>query len=208
MTTDTSENGPREPLDRRAEHDRRPGWRLARWATRTTTTASTRRPRPAARPSSRRRSEDVASRSTSATTARRGGSSSPACRARSRSAASIDVLRNGVKHGPHHVDLFYGTPSPGNAQGGRALRRQPLQRHAAAPLQPRRDAARARSLPVRQRPAGRDVRAEEQPHQADGRGRGRAVQARPRPARAALRVRPLHRRTSPSTTRRSASAPT
>jgi type I restriction enzyme R subunit len=27
---------------------------------------------------------------------------------------TIDVLRNGVKHGPHHIDLFYGTPSPGN----------------------------------------------------------------------------------------------
>ncbi len=27
----------------------------------------------------------------------------------------IDVLRKGVKHGPVHVDLFYGTPSPGNA---------------------------------------------------------------------------------------------
>ncbi len=26
----------------------------------------------------------------------------------------IDVLRHGVKHGPHHVDLFYGTPTPGN----------------------------------------------------------------------------------------------
>jgi len=26
----------------------------------------------------------------------------------------IDVLRNGVKHGPHTLDLFYGTPSPGN----------------------------------------------------------------------------------------------
>ena len=26
----------------------------------------------------------------------------------------IDVLRHGVKDGPHHVDLFYGTPSPGN----------------------------------------------------------------------------------------------
>src|SRR6266571_2949833 len=26
----------------------------------------------------------------------------------------IDVLRNGIKHGPHHLDLFYGTPSPGN----------------------------------------------------------------------------------------------
>jgi type I restriction enzyme, R subunit len=27
---------------------------------------------------------------------------------------TIDVLRHGVKHGPHHVDLFYGTPSPDN----------------------------------------------------------------------------------------------
>ena len=28
----------------------------------------------------------------------------------------IDVLRKGVKHGPVHFDLFYGTPSPGNAK--------------------------------------------------------------------------------------------
>ena len=28
----------------------------------------------------------------------------------------IDVLRKGVKHGPHEVDLFYGTPTPGNAK--------------------------------------------------------------------------------------------
>jgi type I restriction enzyme, R subunit len=27
---------------------------------------------------------------------------------------TIDVLRRGVKHGSHHIDLFYGTPSPGN----------------------------------------------------------------------------------------------
>lgn len=26
----------------------------------------------------------------------------------------IDVLRKGIKHGPHHIDLFYGTPSQGN----------------------------------------------------------------------------------------------
>ena len=26
----------------------------------------------------------------------------------------IDVLRNGIKHGAHHVDVFNGTPSPGN----------------------------------------------------------------------------------------------
>ena len=28
----------------------------------------------------------------------------------------IDVLRSGIKHQQHHVDLFYGTPSPGNAK--------------------------------------------------------------------------------------------
>ena len=28
---------------------------------------------------------------------------------------TIDVLRHGLKHGPHHLDLFYGTPSTGNA---------------------------------------------------------------------------------------------
>ncbi len=28
----------------------------------------------------------------------------------------IDVLRHGLKHGPHHLDLFYGTPTPGNAK--------------------------------------------------------------------------------------------
>ncbi len=28
----------------------------------------------------------------------------------------IDVLRHGIKHGPDHIDLFYGTPSPGNAK--------------------------------------------------------------------------------------------
>ena len=27
---------------------------------------------------------------------------------------TVDVLRHGVKHGPHHIDLFYGTPSPDN----------------------------------------------------------------------------------------------
>lgn len=28
----------------------------------------------------------------------------------------IDVLRHGVRHGPHNLDLFYGTPTPGNAR--------------------------------------------------------------------------------------------
>ena len=29
---------------------------------------------------------------------------------------TIDVLRHGIKHGPHQVDLFYGTPSEGNVR--------------------------------------------------------------------------------------------
>ena len=29
---------------------------------------------------------------------------------------TIDVLRHGIKHGPHDLDLFYGTPSAGNEQ--------------------------------------------------------------------------------------------
>ncbi len=29
---------------------------------------------------------------------------------------TIDVLRHGLKHGPHQLDLFFGTPSPGNAK--------------------------------------------------------------------------------------------
>ena len=28
----------------------------------------------------------------------------------------VDVLRGGIKHGPAHVDLFYGTPPPGNVK--------------------------------------------------------------------------------------------
>ncbi len=28
----------------------------------------------------------------------------------------VDVLRNGIRHGQHPIDLFYGTPSPGNPQ--------------------------------------------------------------------------------------------
>ncbi len=30
----------------------------------------------------------------------------------------IDVLRNGINHGAHHIELFYGTPSPGNKKAG------------------------------------------------------------------------------------------
>jgi type I restriction enzyme R subunit len=35
----------------------------------------------------------------------------------------VDVLRGGIQHGPHRVELFYGTPSPGN-ETARALYEQ------------------------------------------------------------------------------------
>ena len=105
----------------------------------------------------------------------------------------IDVLRHGIKHGPHHVDLFYGTPSPGNAKA--AERYAPNRFSVTRQLRYSRDETQlALDLgAVHQRPAGRHLRAEEQPDQADRRGRRRAVQARPRPARDAVRVRPLRR---------------
>jgi type I restriction enzyme R subunit len=34
---------------------------------------------------------------------------------------TIDVLRKGIKHGPHDVTLFYGTPSPGNDKAREAF---------------------------------------------------------------------------------------
>ena len=35
---------------------------------------------------------------------------------------TIDVLRHGIKHGPHQIDLFYGTPSPGNERAEQRYR--------------------------------------------------------------------------------------
>ena len=94
----------------------------------------------------------------------------------------IDVLRHGVKHGPHHIDLFFGTPSPGNAKA------QTL--HAANRFSVTRQLRYSRDETqlaldlgtVHQRPARRHLRIEEQPDQADGGRRHPAVQERPRPA--------------------------
>ena len=36
---------------------------------------------------------------------------------------TIDVLRNGIKHGPHDLQLFHGTPSPGNVTATRLFGR-------------------------------------------------------------------------------------
>ena len=105
----------------------------------------------------------------------------------------IDVLRYGIKHGPLQLDLFYGTPSPGNVKAAGTLHSQPFQRDPPAPLQPRRDAACPRPRPLHQRPACGNLRAEEQPDQTDSRGRRRSNTSATATAREALRVRPLRR---------------
>ncbi len=102
----------------------------------------------------------------------------------------IDVLRNGIKHGPARRGPLLRHAIAGQSKA--AERFAPIasaSRASSATAATRR--ARARPRALHQRPADRHLRAEEQPDQADRRGRGRAVQARPRPARAAVPVRPL-----------------
>ena len=89
----------------------------------------------------------------------------------------------------------------GQRQGGRSATRQ-NRFSVTRQLRYSRDETqlRARPRPVHQRPAGRDLRAEEQPDQADGRGRRRAV-----PSATATRARSCSSSaaawpTSPSTT--------
>ena len=49
---------------------------------------------------------------------------------------TIDVLRHGVKHGAHDLELFYGTPSAGNPHAQEQFEQNRFHRHPAAPLQP------------------------------------------------------------------------
>ena len=104
---------------------------------------------------------------------------------------TIDVLRHGIKHGAHNLDLFYGTPSAENPKAQATLRTEPLLSHPATPLQPRRNPARARHRTLHQRSPSLHLRAQEQPDQANSGRRGLAVQEGPQPAREAVRVRPL-----------------
>ena len=82
---------------------------------------------------------------------------------------TIDLLRKGLNHGPHRIDLFYGTPSPGNQKASELYAHNRFsvtrQLHYSRDQGP----ARPRPLPLHQRPARRHLRAEEQPDQADGR---------------------------------------
>ncbi len=91
----------------------------------------------------------------------------------------IDVLRKGIKHGPLYVELFYGTPTPGNtkAEERYAANRFSVTRQLRYSTDETKNALDLGA--VHQWPADCHVRAQEQPDETDGGGRGRAVQARP-----------------------------
>ena len=99
-----------------------------------------------------------------------------------RSRGIIDMLRKGISHHQHHVDLFYGTPTPGNSHRGRTLQSEPFLRHPPTAVQQRRKTACPRPSALHQRPAHRHLRAQEQPHQANGERRRPAVPANPQPS--------------------------
>ena len=94
----------------------------------------------------------------------------------------IDVLRTGTNHHQHHVDLFYGTPTPGNtaaearyAQNRFSVTRQLRYSNDEKTACPRPSA-------LHQRPAHRHLRDQEQPHQANGERRRPAVPTNPQPS--------------------------
>ena len=70
---------------------------------------------------------------------------------------TIELLRNGVRHGPHHFDLFNGTPSPGNEQA--EIRYKQNRFSVTRQLRYSNEQAQLSLdvLPVYQRPAGRHV---------------------------------------------------
>ena len=99
-----------------------------------------------------------------------------------RSRGIIDMLRKGISHHQHHVDLFYGTPTPGNAT---AEERYTENRFSVTRQLGYSNDERQRALDLatlHQRPAHRHLRAQEQPHQADGERRRPAVPASPQPS--------------------------
>ena len=104
---------------------------------------------------------------------------------------TIDLLRKGLKHQSHRLDLFYGTPSADNVAARQLYRQNRFS--VTRQLHYSRDNAQLaldlclfiNGLPVA------TFELEEQLDQTDGRRRGRAVQARPQSERAAVQAGPL-----------------
>ena len=101
---------------------------------------------------------------------------------------TIDVIRRGVKHGPHDIDVFYGTPSAENLKAQELYRLNRFSVTRQLRYSQDQTALSLDLVPVHQRPADRDLRTEEQPDEADGGRRGGAVQAGPQPAGTAVRA--------------------
>ena len=104
----------------------------------------------------------------------------------------IDVLRKGVKHGPHHLDLFYGTPSPGNDRAQPSCTRRTASASRASSRYSTDETRCAldlclfiNGLPIATFELKNSLTKQTVEDAVA------AVQARPRPARAAVRVRPL-----------------
>ena len=83
----------------------------------------------------------------------------------------IEMLRKGIDHGPVTLDLFFGTPSEGNAKAAALQQTEPLLYHPTTRLQHRRNPPRPRPLPLHQRTSHRHLRTKKQPHQANRRRR-------------------------------------
>jgi type I site-specific restriction-modification system R (restriction) subunit len=119
----------------------------------------------------------------------------------------IDVLRTGVKDGPAHVDLFYGSPSPGNTKAEELFAKNIFSvtrqlRYSCDETQLALDLGLfINGLPVATFELKNNLTKQTV---ADA---VRAVSARPRPARAALSSSAAAWFTSPSMTTRCASAP-
>ena len=105
----------------------------------------------------------------------------------------VDVLRKGIKHGPAHVDLFYGTPTPGNVKAAERFAANIFS--VTRQLRYSRDETRARARPglfIN----GLPIATFELKNRLTKQTVVDAVQqyqARPRPAGAAVPVRPLRR---------------
>ena len=80
---------------------------------------------------------------------------------------TIEVLRNGVNHGPNHITAMYGSPSEQNPTARAQYSRKSVQCDASVAIQPGQYAAGVGSVFVYQWVAGGDVRVEEQSHEAD-----------------------------------------